>query len=241
MSEKSVNALSDSCPSEPRFDYDAVPSSAANFLKGQADRIRKQCVTSIIQIGKALNESKRHLSHGAFLKWVEWEVCLPARTAQAYMRIANWAADKSAAVAHLSPSMLYVLSASSTPNDYVVEILSRAESGETIAPSAVRNELKALRKNGQQGSGTRAVAQIEQGRTYSRDLGEDECRCFIEKLTAFLGRVLSVPDFERAQKLMVHDACGQIQNCPRHRSGFSRLPEESSIRDRVRVKQSLVI
>lgn len=35
------------------FDYNSVPSSLAKFLSGQADRIRRQCVTSIIQIGKA--------------------------------------------------------------------------------------------------------------------------------------------------------------------------------------------
>src|ERR1700694_3470263 len=72
-----------------RFDYCSVAPPLASFLKGQAERIRRQCATSIIQIGKALFEAKRHLSHGAFLRWVEWEVCMPVRTAQACMRVAR--------------------------------------------------------------------------------------------------------------------------------------------------------
>lgn len=91
-----------------RFDYSDVQPTVARFLRGQADRIRQQCVTSIIQIGKALREAKRHLSHGAFLQWVEWEVCIPVRAAQAYMRVAAWAADKGAAVVHLTPTTLYL-------------------------------------------------------------------------------------------------------------------------------------
>ena len=40
--------------SDFRFDYGAVHPAAAKFPKGQADRIRRQCVTSVIQIGNAL-------------------------------------------------------------------------------------------------------------------------------------------------------------------------------------------
>ena len=222
MSGKSAGAFGDANLDEARFDYDTVPSTVASFLKGQADRIRKQCVTSIIQIGKALNEAKRHLSHGAFLRWVEWEVCLPARTAQAYMKVASWAADKNAAVAHLSPSTLYVLSASSTPDDYVTKILSRAESGEIIPPSAVRSELKALRESGRRSSGdVREFGVTVQGQAHS----ERECHCFIEELTTFLRGVLSTSDFERARELMAQSVDSEIRNCPRHSNVFARSPE----------------
>jgi hypothetical protein len=134
----------------PRFDYSSVPCSVAKFLMGQADRIRRHCVTSIIQIGKALLEAKRHLSHGAFLQWVESEVRIPVRTAQAYMRVASWASDKGATVAHLSPSALYLLSAPSTPESFSTEILRRADAGEHVAPSFIREELKSWRLDGQQ-------------------------------------------------------------------------------------------
>ncbi len=72
---------------------------------------------------------------------------MPVRTAQAYMRVAQWASGKNAIVAHLSPTMLYLLSAPSTPEDFVSDILARVEAGESIAPSVMREELKALRSN----------------------------------------------------------------------------------------------
>src|ERR1700694_430544 len=143
-----------------RFDYCSVAPPLASFLKGQAERIRRQCATSIIQIGKALFEAKRHLSHGAFLRWVEWEVCMPVRTAQACMRVASWATGKNAVVAHLSPTMLYLLSAPSAPEDFVTDILKRLEAGELIAPSVMRERLKALRSNKRLDNGSETDAMI---------------------------------------------------------------------------------
>jgi hypothetical protein len=40
--------------------------------------------------------AKHYLSHGSFLRWVETEAGLPARTAQAYMQVAHWASGKNA-------------------------------------------------------------------------------------------------------------------------------------------------
>lgn len=127
------------------FDYASVPVSVASFLKGQATRIRQYTSKSIIQIGKDLAAAKHYLSHGQFVRWVEVEVGIPARTAQAYMRAAQWASGKSATVALLPPSLLYVLSASSTPNELVEEIVSQVEAGERIDLSTVRAKLRALR------------------------------------------------------------------------------------------------
>jgi len=128
------------------FDYASLPQSVARFLQGQADRIRRQCSSSIIQIGKALIEAKRHLSHGGFVQWVECEVGIPARTAQVYMRAASWASGKSATVAHLPPSALYLLSAPSAPEKFIEEILQRIDAGEHIAPSAMREQLKTFQQ-----------------------------------------------------------------------------------------------
>jgi hypothetical protein len=121
-----------------RLDYESLPLSVAKFLRGQADRIRRQCATSAIQIGKALLEAKRHLSHGRFLRWVECEVCIPVRTAQAYMRVANWASDKGATVAHLSPSALYLLSASGVSEEFA-ERTSSATVGRPFCVSRSRS------------------------------------------------------------------------------------------------------
>src|ERR1700730_6747762 len=128
-----------------KFDYAVLSPSVEKFLRGQADRIRRQCASSIVQMGKALFEAKRHLSHGEFLRWVELEVGIPARTSQAYMRVAKWASGKSAAVVHLPPSALYVLSSSAVPEEFIIDVLERVEAGKQIPASAIRQELKALR------------------------------------------------------------------------------------------------
>jgi hypothetical protein len=183
-----------------RFDYDCLPSAVAKFLKGQADRIKRHCVSSNIQIGKALLEAKRHLSHGEFLRWVESEVGLPVRTAQAYMRIANWAVAKGATVAHLKPSALYLLAASSTPEEFVADVLSRTGAGEFIPPSVLRRELASLRE-GQQLE--RAAAE----RVTQRVLVESEesIGVTVELVKIFM-RGLSEADFARVRYIATSDA-----------------------------------
>jgi hypothetical protein len=187
------------------FDYGKLPSPVAKFLKGQADRIRRQCVTSIIQIGKALIEAKRHVSHGAFLEWVEAEVCLPARTAQAYMRVAGWASGKGATVAYLSPSILYLLSSSSTPQDFVQSILARVEAGEDISVSRLRVELKQARAALQQ-SGTRdeAVRTLTSSFPLQHEGAGDGYDAMVE-LVSILVHGLQAADLERIQSILKGD------------------------------------
>jgi hypothetical protein len=202
----------------PRFDYHSVPCSVANFLKGQADRIRRQCVTSVIQIGKALLEAKRHLSHGAFLRWVEWEVGIPVRTAQAYMRTASWASGKSAIVAHLSPTMLYLLSAPSTPADLVAKILARVEGGEIVAPATVREELKAMRlgDRARDPATPNSVCQAEL--QLAPEIASIGNNFFggLSELVDILLKGLSAREFERVKQIVTSDAVLYDPHLPRN-------------------------
>jgi DUF3102 family protein len=136
----------DESNAHPPFDYGALSSSVSKFLKGQADRIRRTMGASIIHLGKDLIAAKRYLSHGAFLRWVESEVGIPARTAQAYMQVALWAKDKNASAVNLPPSMLYFLSARSTPEGFALDILKKVEAGENLSLNRLRSELKKLRR-----------------------------------------------------------------------------------------------
>jgi hypothetical protein len=191
-----------------RFDYGSVPSSVAKFLRGQADRIRRQCATSIIQIGKALLEAKRHLSHGGFLRWVECEVGIPVRTAQAYMRAANWASTKGATVAHLSPTALYLLSSAGAPEAFVTDILKRTEAGESIAPSVLREELKEFRSSNKR---EESVTEICAQQVFTDDLkwepfvDEGQSRGAISELVAILVQALSAKAFARVRGILTSD------------------------------------
>jgi hypothetical protein len=127
------------------FQYSSVDPSVARFLKGQAQRINHTNSRSITNVGKDLLEAKRYLAHGAFVSWVEQEVGMPARTAQTYMQVAQWVAGKNARVAHLPASLLYILSAPSTPESLVMDILADVEAGKHVAVPSVRKQLKMLR------------------------------------------------------------------------------------------------
>lgn len=187
------------------FDYDSVSSSVATFLRGQAERIRRQCTGSVIQVGKALIESKRHLSHGGFLRWVEAEVGIPVRTAQGYMRVASWASGKCAIVAHLAPSALYLLSSDGVPEAYVVDVISRLEAGERIAPSAIREELKAFRPNARKEQKKSARSALSAHINASAAASKREHERAVAELIAVLMQGLSTADLERVRDIVASD------------------------------------
>jgi hypothetical protein len=127
------------------FNYASVPTSVAKFLKGQATRIRQYAGKTIVQIGKDLVSAKHYLSHGQFLRWVESEVGIPARTAQAYMQAAQWASHNREMAALLPPSLLYILSSPSTPKEFAEAVARRVTDGEVVSTTTLRAELKAMR------------------------------------------------------------------------------------------------
>lgn len=146
--QKTTSAFASQIAQHPQeaseFDYSSLSPAVERFLRGQASRIRQYINKSIIQIGKDLVGAKRYLSHGEFLRWVEEEVGIPARTAQSYMRVANWASSQSATVALLPPTALYALSAPGVPTEFVSGVLRRVEAGERIRLPSLRAKIRAL-------------------------------------------------------------------------------------------------
>ena len=192
------------------FDYGSVSSPVAKFLKGQADRIRHHHVSSIVSIGKALLEAKRHLSHGSFQGWVESEISMSVRTAQAYMRVAHWvSANKNTAIGRLPPTILHILSAPSTPQEFVADILSRLEAGEVIVPSAIRKELHTLRlsKSREDGADNEAGYETDH-RLNGWDAAESRrnAPAGLSELVTILLESLSATDFERVRNIMTSEA-----------------------------------
>jgi Protein of unknown function (DUF3102) len=183
------------------FDYSEVPASVAGFLRGQAERIRRHVASSIIKIGKDLLAAKRYLSHGSFLKWLESEVGIPARSAQSYMQAAEWVGGKSATVAHLSPSLLYILSSPSTPKELTSRVLQRVEAGERIELSALRQELLAIRQANKQAEAADLPPTNEKRAEVVATLGIEAERVLLE-LFSLLAHRLSAPDFARLRSML---------------------------------------
>ena len=123
------------------FDYSAFDDETASSLRAQAKRIRKRIgktTQDLIDIGRDLLAAKRHLlDHGEFIEWVETEVGIVRRTAQAYMAVAKLAEEKGAAIALLPPTTAHRLAAKSTPSEVVSEVVATAQSGDVVPDRTV--------------------------------------------------------------------------------------------------------
>jgi hypothetical protein len=118
------------------FDYSEIDADLASNLRQQANRIRTRigrATRDLIDIGRDLLAAKKHLiDHGDFVKWVEAEVGIARRTAQAYMAIAKLADDKGAAIALLPPTTVHRLASKSAPPEVVSEVVAKAQSGDVL-------------------------------------------------------------------------------------------------------------
>jgi len=133
------------------FDYSAFDDDTATNLRAQASRIRTRigkATQDLIDIGGDLLAAKKNLvDHGAFIKWVESEVGIVRRTAQAYMALAKLADDKGAAVALLPPTTAHRLAAKSAPPEIVSTVVAKALSGEVLPDRTVAEMISAAKSN----------------------------------------------------------------------------------------------
>jgi hypothetical protein len=118
------------------FDYSAIDADLATNLRRQANRIRTrigEATQDLIDIGHDLLAAKKHLiSRGDFITWVEAEVGIARRTAQAYMAIAKLADDRGAVIALLPPTTVHRLASKSAPPEVVSEVVAKAQSGDVL-------------------------------------------------------------------------------------------------------------
>jgi Protein of unknown function (DUF3102) len=154
------------------FDYGGVSSDTAGKLRKQAERIRARITRhtrDAIETGRDLIAVKDHLDHGQFTAWVEVELGIPARTAQAYMQAARFADDeaKTATVALLPPKTLHRLAAKSTPAAIKVDVLRRIEAGEVVPDKEVANRIAAARSE-QQRAAKEAATKARRSKSHSK-------------------------------------------------------------------------
>ncbi len=133
-----------------QFDYSAVDAETASNLRAQATRIRKRigkATQDLIDIGRDLLSAKKNLvDHGNFIKWVESEVGIVRRTAQAYMALAKLADHNGAAIALLPPTTAHRLAAKSVPPEIVSEVVAKTLSGEVL-PDRIVAEMISVAKS----------------------------------------------------------------------------------------------
>jgi Protein of unknown function (DUF3102) len=133
----------------PRFDYGSIEPDLAIDLKSRADRIRariRKTTENMIAIGRELAETKEKLEHGLFVRWVELELGLAARTAQSFMAAAKLY-EKSAVVALLPSTTVQRLAAKSAPPAIVEQVVAKAAAGEIVPDAKVKELIDEERKD----------------------------------------------------------------------------------------------
>lgn len=122
------------------FDYGQLSPELAIEARVVADRVRlrmRRAAEDIIEIGKDLIEMKARLPHGSFLPWIKSEFGMTKETASKFMQVSERFGEKSE-ILTFNPSVLYVLSSPSTPEEVIDKAISKAESGEKVSVKEVQ-------------------------------------------------------------------------------------------------------
>lgn len=141
------------------FDYTALDRETANFIIKETEKIKtlmKQTVEGIIETGERLHKVKQKLKHGEFMTWVEKEIRCHYSTALHFMRVWQTFGDRKEQIAHIgiNASVLYLLSAPSTPEKLRIDIVERAKAGNPVSFAEAKRLKKEYtqRKNSSQTS-----------------------------------------------------------------------------------------
>jgi hypothetical protein len=142
-----ITAINSAC-AITGFDYSAITTDAAELAKRTAHKIQahQRCTsTEIIDIGTDLILVKAALKHGKFGEWLRVEFRWDERTAQRYMHAAITFGSKSDIVSVLPQTIMYLLSAPSTPKAIADNVISKLEHGEPVDLDVVEGDIQTAR------------------------------------------------------------------------------------------------
>ena len=129
------NSVSKSSPIKKSFDYSSLDEETCSFIYSRSIAIKKlvkRTTEDIFTIGNNLIEVKGKLGRGNFQKWIDAEFGWTERTAQRFMLVAKNLDYDSLSGLNVLPSALYILSAPSTPDSAVEELIEKAREGQII-------------------------------------------------------------------------------------------------------------
>jgi hypothetical protein len=106
----------------------------AHAIKAAGTRV----ISDVIEIGRHLTEAKKLCGHGEWLPWLEREFGWTDQTARNFMRVFDLSNSKRVLDLDLPLSSLYLLAAPSTPDEAKTEIIERAEKGEELHHTDVK-------------------------------------------------------------------------------------------------------
>ena len=120
------------------FDYTTLEKETADFVLQETVKIQtliKQTVEGIIETGERLSKVKQRLKHGEFMAWVENEIKCHYSTALHFMRVWQTFGEQKEQISNvgINVSVLYLLSAPSTPEELRTEIVKMAKAGNPVS------------------------------------------------------------------------------------------------------------
>lgn len=127
------------------FEYSQLEQSDREFVQGRTNEIKalvKRSAQDIIDIGQMLIEVKERLPHGMFEGWLDSEFEMSIRMARNFMSVTETFKSATVADLNLSPKVLYLLAAPSTPDEARTETIDRATQGETITHRTAKEIVK---------------------------------------------------------------------------------------------------
>ena len=136
-----------------RFAYSDLPAPIAAEVRDATARIKNRLacqVNDMIETGNDLIGVKSKTEHGQFKHWLDSELNMNIRTAQRFMRAAEWAEGKHDTVSHLPPTMIYLLSAPSTPESIQRQVFDDLEAGNPINHHEVRDAVAEVKSQERQ-------------------------------------------------------------------------------------------
>jgi Protein of unknown function (DUF3102) len=216
MSDQDFSTVNPTSVSTTGFDYSTLPAETAQTLRNAVSAIRGIQHAAISDVGRHLIDAKEKLlEHGQFLAWAEAELGISSRSAQRYMRAAQFLDGKHDTVSHLPHGILYKLSAPSAPEDVVQQVVAAAEAGTPLPASEIDARLAAASQHEleikrtieasrfrkpltrEKAAEKLARRQVQLQREYDQQQREDELRYarvqpLVDKVRAALGPELLV-------------------------------------------------
>jgi Protein of unknown function (DUF3102) len=117
-------------------------------LDAVAERIRARLqrhVEDMVAIGADLLAVKAKLPHGEFGSWLDREFSMTRRTAQLYMRAAEWAEGKSEIISQIPAQAIRLLSAPTTPEPIQNEVVDAIRAGSDVNFREVEEQIREQR------------------------------------------------------------------------------------------------
>lgn len=127
------------------FDYSALAGEDQAVIHDAVQHIRGMQKLAILTVGQHLLRAKEVLPHGTFTAWAETELGMSDRTAQNYMRAAQFLEGKPESISALPPTIIYNLAARTASVEVVERVVAAARAGAPFGAADVKKELDSAR------------------------------------------------------------------------------------------------